>query len=362
MLPYFAVFFLLATGSMFEAGNEKKLVKTFFFWFSVVVLILFSGLRKMGVGVDDFNYVQKFLSIPDVSYWMSGDFVYSFSSTWMEPAYIFVGALLRVFTDNYSILFLVIASLSVGLAASNYKELSNKYILSLLLFFVHTYLYRDMTQLRFAISAAIGLYLISQVARREHLLVMRTIFFASLFHITSLTYLIVYVFSFITVTRGKLILILAISVVMGAMKVTPVLLGALPFLGPISIKLTNYSNSDYASSLGILDITNIKNVLILLLLFLLWNRIQPKVRYFESMMLFMTLSASWRLAFSDFAILAARVSSLFGIVEVILLPSIILAFRQKLLITLIIIVYAFLTLYLNLIVKVGRNPYEIWFM
>lgn len=361
MTPYLVVFGWLAFFSVAQNTKQFSYLKPFFFILSALLLIFFAGFREAGVGADDWNYVTKFLEVPDISYWINGDFTYSFSETWMEPAYIALGAMIRFFTSNYIYLFLVVSIFSVGLASYNYYKLSKYVFLVLVLFFVHTYLYRDINQIRAAIAAAIGLFLIPQIHYRQHFRVIGTICLAAAFHMVSLSLFLVYFLSFFKVTNKRLISGYLISLVLGGVGISTLLLNVLPNLGHITTKLTGYANSQYADTVSLFDITNIKNSFIFLTLVSLRWRIKDKAPYFDVTLLFYFIAVTWRIAFSDFGIFAARVATFFGIVEVLIIPTLIYAFRQKFIMTIFILIYAFLTLHLNLFVKEGRNPYELAF-
>ncbi|MDQ2109556.1 MULTISPECIES: EpsG family protein [unclassified Vibrio] len=359
MTPYLVVFGWLAFCSVAQNTKQFSYLKPFFFILSSLLLIFFAGFRGAGVGADDWNYIIKFLEVPDISYWFTGEFTYSFSETWMEPAYIALGAIIRLFTSNYTYLFLVVSLFSVGIASYNYYSFSKYVFLVLVLFFVHTYLYRDINQIRAAIAAAIGLFLIPQIYHRQHFKIICTIFLAGAFHMASLSYFLVYFISFLKLTNKRLFVGYVISITLGLLGVSSLLLSVLPNLGHVTTKLTGYANSGYAETVSLLDITNIKNSFILLLSVALRSRIKDKVIYFDTMLLFYFLAVTWRIAFSDFGIFAARVATFFSIVEVLLIPALIYAFRQKFIMTIFILLYAFLTLYLNLYFKEGRFPYEI---
>ncbi|NAW80289.1 hypothetical protein CAG60_15680, partial [Vibrio sp. V33_P6A3T137] len=116
MTAYLVVFGWLAFCSVAHNTKQLSYLKPFFFILSALLLIFFAGFREAGVGADDWNYVIKFLEVPDISYWFTGEFTYSFSETWMEPAYIALGAIIRLFTSNYTYLFLVVSLFSVGIA------------------------------------------------------------------------------------------------------------------------------------------------------------------------------------------------------------------------------------------------------
>lgn len=357
MAPYLYVFLMLSIFSVTAFIKQARQFKFIYLIVSFMLLFLFAGLRQNGVGADDFAYVAKFFEVPDLSFWFTGEFIYSFKSVYMEPGYIIYGAFIRMFTSDYLYLFAGVAFLSVGAAVHNYYRYSPYIFLTLLLFFVHTYLYRDMNQIRAGVAAALGLYLICTIDKKEHGKTLVVIALASLFHMAALSYIIVYALSFLKVTKKKLTLMLFISFVGGVIGVTSLFLSVMPNLGYISMKVMNYSTSKYAEPVGLFDLTNIKNLFISISLLLLWKRLHYRVKYFETMMLFLLTGTSWRILFSDFGILAARIATFFSIVEVIMVPALILAFKQKLLPTMMIIFYAFLTLYLNLFVKEGRFPY-----
>ena len=363
MAPYLVIFSFLSALAI--AGHAKQFgqIRLSLFILSALTLILFAGLRQAGVGADDWNYVDKFLIVPDLTKWLTGYYKYTFAEAWMEPAYTALGSLIRVFTDEYVFLFTAVALLSVGLACYNYYRYTPFVFLTLVLFFVHTYLYRDINQIRSAIAAAIGLFLISQIYHREHFKIMVTISFAGLFHMASLSLALVYFLSFFKVTRRRLVCGYLIAIILGLIGISPVLLlSILPNLGHVTTKLVGYAyDPNTADTISLFDLTSIKNSFIFLMLIYHWHYLAEKVKYFKVMMLFYSLAVSWRMAFNDFGIFAARIATFFGVVEVILVPTLLYLFKQRIFATILILVYAFLTLYLNLFVKAGRHPYELSF-
>lgn len=358
MNPYLYVFSLLSFFAVLSTVKMSHNYKLIIYIYLVVVLILFSGLRQLGVGNDDEAYVNMFLSIPDISHWLSGDYIYSLRETQMEVGYLAISSTVRFFTNDYVFLFLVIASISIGISCYNYYRYSPYIFLTLVLFFVHTYLYRDMNQIRAACAAAIGLYLINQIYLKQIKKGVLTILVCGLFHTAALALIIPFSLSFLKVTRKKLILIFSISFVFGAIGISSFLLNILPGGNYITSKLISYSSVDkYVESVSLFDLSNIKNIILFFLFIFYWNKIESKVKYFKIMMVFYTVGVSWRILFSDFGIIAGRVSTFFSIVEVILIPCLLLAFKNKIIPIIVIILYAFITLYLNLYVKDGRFPY-----
>lgn len=359
MAPYFLIFGIIGFFSCLELFKGFNSIKLASYFCASVILILFAGLRNAGVGADDFAYIEKFLSVPNLLFWFDGSFKYTFNDVWMEPGYIFIGAFLRIFTESYSVLFLSIAVLSVGIASYNYYRYSNFVFLTLALFFVHTFLYRDINQIRSAVAAAIGLFLVAQIAHRDHVKIIVTILVAGLFHTAALSYFILYAFSFFNHSRISLFYGFSIALFIGFLGISSILLQYLPDLGYVTVKLHEYANSEFANSVSLFDLTNIKNMILFLIFLFYWDTLKVKMKYFETMMLFYFLAVVWRIAFNDFGIFAARVATFYGIVEVLLVPSLLYIFRQRMFANFIVLIYGFITLYLNLYIKEGRFEYHL---
>lgn len=360
MAPYLFIFFTLSCFSLSPYIKQGKELKIPFLMFSYLMLFSFAGLREAGVGADDFVYVSKFLETPDISHWLFGNYSYSYKSTFMEPLYLIYGAFIRLFTDDYVFLFTGVAFLSVSLAVQNYYRYSHYIFLTLLLFFVHTFLYRDINQIRSGVAAAIGLFLIAQIHNRQHIKVWGTLCLASLFHIASFVLIFAYIFSFFKVTRNRVIVAYFCALFLGLIGVSQVVFQVIPGGGILAEKLHNYTeNGNYVNAVSLFDITNIKNSAIFFVIILFWKRLEKVVPYFTTLVLFYLLAVGIRITFWDLGVLAARTSTFFAIVEVILIPYFIFIFRNKVFVTLLIILYAFLILYLNLFVKEGRNPYAL---
>ena len=360
MAPYLFIFFVLSCFSLSPYTKQGKVLKIPLFILCYFILFLFAGLREVGVGADDFNYVHRFLEIPDISQWVSGNYNYSYKSTYMEPLYVIYASFIRLLTDDYVLLFMGVAFLSVSFAVQNYYRYSHYIFLTLLLFFVHTYLYRDINQIRSAVAAAIGLFLIAQIHNRQHIKIWFTLLFAGMFHLASVVLCLAYFLSFFNVTRRRVAAAYCLSVFFGLVGVSQLVFQIVPGGGILAKKLYSYTeNGNYLNAISLFDITNIKNSAILFVIIIFWKRLEKVVPYFSTMVLFYLLAVGIRIAFWDLGVLAARTSTFFAIVEVILIPYFVCIFRNKLFITLLIILYAFLTLYLNIFVKTGRNPYEL---
>lgn len=359
MFPYVTMFLALAVMALITQLDPLRPMNRYFFVIPVGLLILFSGLRVSGVGSDDHNYEYIFNEMPTLSEYIGNPGLYDLSSYRKEIGFLIVNLILKSISNDYTTLFMFCALFSVGIAGSAYRYLSPFPYVSLLLFFVHTFLYRDMNQIRAAMAAAICLYCIPYMARQAYLKVVLVILTASLFHVASLCMFLAMLFGLQEPSRKKACAYVLFSIFLGVISISSVILSFLPGLNTsITTSVVNYSQSEmYSQDLGMWHITNIKSLVILLVLTIFFNKLRSQINYFSVMYSFYTLGVCWRLAFNDFAILAGRIATFFEIVEVVLVPCLILLVRQRFVGHFLIFAYAFSVFYLNVFV-VPRRDYE----
>lgn len=359
---YLYLFFFIALIAFFDLFIEFRYVRKHFYLCVVIVLVLFSGFRGYGVGTDDLNYIDIFNSSPSLSDWFSGKYVYNYSDSFIEPGYLFLNSSIKLLSSNSRWLIFIVALFSIGIASYNYYKYSEYSFLVLLMFFSHTFLYRDMNQIRSALAAALGLFLFTYIPKKQNLKSFITITACLSIHLASISYLIGYLFSKLKPGKWILIFLVIFGLIVGYLNLSSVLLGMIPSANVLALKLIDYSQNElFVNSVSLLDLTNIKNIMIMIIVFCCWDRmilLSPRFPIFAT---FMGLSTFWRLAFSDFGVLAGRVSTLLGISEVLLIPSFIILFRNRFLGFIVVFIYAFLMLYLNLFIKDDFHQYAFEF-
>ncbi len=358
MYPYITVFFTLVFFSLIAHYREIKKNEKYIVIVITILLILFSGLRFSGTGSDDWSYIIIFDKVNKLSDALFSIDELNIMGHHMEYGYILLNSVVKSFSDNYMFLFLCTAFISVGFSSYNYLKYSPYIFLTLLLFFVHTYLYRDMNQIRAAIAASISLFSIRHIEDKNHAKFYIVMFFSSLFHIASLIIFIPYLLSLTKFTKFKSLFFVILGFVLGGLSISTIIINNFPLIGSVTQTLNNYAESEYNSrSLGLFNITNIKVLAIYVFSYFYYDRLEKKLPYFRTIFIFYTLDLAWRFAFNDFAILAGRLATFFEIIEVILIPSYILIFKNKRIATLVIIFYASAVFYMNIFI-IERIDYK----
>ncbi|MBT6325582.1 MAG: hypothetical protein HOJ35_06410, partial [Bdellovibrionales bacterium] len=190
------------------------------------------------------------------------------------------------------------------------------------------------------------------------------ILFACTFHFSALSYLFLYIMNFFRdrFSSTRMVIILCIASLLPLFGFTRLVIFNLPNLGFITTKLVNYSISQYSYNLGFLEIVNLKNIFILCVLLFFRKRLACRFIYFDSMLFMYFFGIVIRIGLSDFAIMAGRIGALYTVVEVILIPSLIMLFRQKILVWFFIVFYSGLMLFLNLYSGSSRSTIQPYVM
>jgi hypothetical protein len=160
-------------------------------------------------------------------------------------------------------------------------------------------------------------------------------------------------------SRRVLLLPIVIGMFLAMIHWADIFIGFLGRFGLVPQGVKEYvgiSSLDY--NLGILNPVTIKQILLCVFCIYYVESLTKLNRYFYPLLVMYILSTAWILAFSSFAILAARVATFFSVGEIILLPIIVLKFRQQKLVLASILLLGCAMLVLNLAFKNMWPPYH----
>ncbi|EHV2824638.1 EpsG family protein, partial [Vibrio parahaemolyticus] len=144
----FLIIFLIAILDVLKKSEYIKIAQLLLFSF---VLVIFSGLR-FNVGWDFDNYKMIFEERGNLQ---------SIYEMKMEPGYLLLNTLSKEISDNYTLLFFIVALLSISLKLIFIRKYSPYFALSLLYYFALYFLAKEMGQIRQAL--AVSLLLISTI-------------------------------------------------------------------------------------------------------------------------------------------------------------------------------------------------------
>ncbi len=341
MLPYFIIFIFLSLFAILDAVNVDSKQKQWFLLLVAVVLILFAGLR--GENFADYSsYREYFRTITN------GE---SSSVVAMDPGFLLINKFVASITDNPLWLFLLISLLAIGINFRCYVDYTPFYFIAILVYFSHTFLGRELMQIRAGLAAAIILYSYKYIVSRKFWKFLFVVLTASTIHLASIVVLIIYPISRLKIKIKLWYTILGISLIVGYLTPLGKIIKILPQIDILQ-RIQYYSdNSMYNINLGILtNPTLLKQLIICLVGLMFYDILKVKVWGYHVLLTSYVVATCWLILFRDFSIFSARIATFFSITEVLLLSGYVYLFgyRSRIFYLFLVIIFAFAMLFLNI--------------
>lgn len=335
MFLYLSIFISIAALSFLPA--QKLLLKAI-----MIFLFLMCAFRGESVDRDYANYIMLIFD-------SANNLLFP-----IEPSFKLMSFIAINVFNAYLIVFVVFALISISLKYNVIKKCSPFLLLSVLVYYSNTFLLQDMTQIRAGVAGAIVLYSVLQYAKKTKAIeFVILISLAATFHITALLFLVVLLFDPYAVSRKYIIIYFLM--LFGAYLSYYLGVNFLTLLNFIPISYVQYKFSDYINQsqgadfvpVNIFSVMQILHLLIVTLSFV----IARKKSLIGKGVLFLKIYSLSPLAFivlSSLPVFSLRVSELFSISEIILLPSLVLLFKQRNFAKLVVVGICFIMFYINI--------------
>jgi hypothetical protein len=359
MIPYFLNFAVISVLALFQLDRYWLIRRKVLLFFSLFGLTIFSGLRSEKVGADYDSYKEFFYQFEGLFSGGLGQ-IFEFEKYFFEPGFAALIVVVRTFTDDNIVFFLVVSSVTSWLMAGSLLRLTPYPLLAVLVFYSYDFFTNYMVAIRFGIAVALSLYFIVFVSERRHGFAILSWVVACLFHTSALILFIPYVFSFFALRRINVIIATILALVIGSLELgTTIFTNLLPgFIPRAESAVTYIASSKYGESLGFLGFVNVKYLLIVFAVLFFWRRIFSSIPYFKMVLVFFVSGMLLRIAFHDVGFIIGRTSALLGTAEILLVPGIVLAiFGRSAISWLLLSYYSLIHLFFILMVR-GYNEYS----
>lgn len=209
MLPYFIfLFIVIIVSSLLQRFRHTPYLSSLFKFILFLVLVLFASLRNASVGTDTNNYVGSFLSDRNRGY-----NIFEIQSS-IETGYLFLERFAQLLTDQYWVLLLLVAMITVYFYLKTILKLSKNYGISFLVFItLGSYLF-FFNGARQGIAAAIFSFSIIEIKKRNLKKYLLWIALAFLFHKTVIITTPLYYILRLKYSTKNLIIIIASSLLL----------------------------------------------------------------------------------------------------------------------------------------------------
>lgn len=345
MFAYWLFFSIIGFFSLLVIFKINKFETFSLFIFAVLFLILFCGLRTESNDYDGykeiFSHVPSFL---DLNYeWLIS------KSVNVEYGFIILSSFIKLFSSNVVYLMLVVAALAIFLNSYVIWKLSPYVFLSLLLYFSHNFILKETIQIRQGLASAIILYAFYK-HNNQSLVVLLIMLAGSIQSSAYLTFIPLY-FAYKNITNKQYYLILIIFIFLTFSFSGRHLFESILNLFGLPDSISGYLGwEEHDFKIGFLSPILFKQILIFSVLLYFRSQLTEKYLHFNFFFNFYFFSTIWYIYFNDFAIVAGRVSNLFSVGEIILIPMLISVIlpRHRIYFYFSIIVLGAITLFLDL--------------
>lgn len=327
--------FIISWGKDVLTIKEKSLLFISFL-FVFFVLVAFSGMRS-NVGYDYGSYRELYYGFSNVE----------LSNVRLEPFFQFLMSFLHSLDAKFEIFVFIVAIMSVSIKLFTISSVSKYVFLSVLLYFSQDYLARDMGNIRQGLAIAFCALSFLYNAREKTYLFYIYLLIATICHYTAIIFLLVRVERFFRnrISREFIIFTVLVSIFLGQLISFANLEIIAKFLdiNYLNVKLSDYANKPvYLSEIG-LTAGSVQRLLVFSVFLFLERQLKDSGYYYE------LRSVAWigllvYFLFNNFEILAVRGGVYFRFFDVFIYPLIISAFfgfRERFLLLILVVMYAF---------------------
>jgi len=322
---FFICYFIAVS---FELGNDQK-QRDVVLAIACIVLTLLAGFRGLswadtGVYATSFEYFT-----PDIFNFSFSDKIFGYG----EKGFYFLQVVVRTFTDNYTVFFLVIASLSFYFLYKDLRQYSIFPLIGLCAYVARFIVGRNFMQIRAGLAYVVLMLSIKYIYTKDWKRYFFIVFIAWTLHRSCIIAVPLYfVCNWIKVKKWHVYLALAASFMMGI----------------FGQGLAHALVEDNASDLNIgerytdaggeqkqLEGLGMRNPMIyfqtfiLLAYTMLEKRLAPLNKYYYIIRNAYLYSAMTLICFNSYKVLAARSSSMYATLEFVIIPSLIFMFNKK---------------------------------
>lgn len=316
-------------------GTEENTNDAWILVCIVVLMTLLAGLRPIGLDADSDTY-QAYFFTPD-------------TSEGVEETYLILCRLLLPYFDTVRPIFIIYALISVPLMAYSLYRLTKNHLLTFTVWIGHYYILHDMTQIRLGLALSIvfwGLYYLKSGTKAIYVV---SVLIASCFHVSVALFLLLAFVGNEDLSKWwkiALVVVPSFCYLIGLLHVD--LIPMLPF-EYVQDKINAYETM---RDLGVMgeSINLLKPVYLIRLMayyLLLWKNdlLKEHFAFYNIGLKMLALSFVLFTLLSSIPAISYRLFDLFGVIEILMIPTLAYAFKPSAVGKCFVILFSFAYLY-----------------
>jgi hypothetical protein len=344
MISYYSIFLFLSICLLFSQKESNNTI-----WPPLLILSLFAGLRGASSGdyCNYYNIISATKSLYDI-------YIIYLDQTitgLQDYGFIFLISIIKIFITNSVLVFLSIAILAVGINLYSLRKLSPMFYGSVIIYFSHAFIYKEMAQMRHGLASAFLLMTIVLLYEKKFFQYLAFYLFAVSNHISAIVGISFIFIKKYSIKRYIALLTIIIFIILVYYNIDLLIIQFIESFNLLPERYFLYKGTvTKGSTIGIItNITTVKHLLIFMVCFFYFNQLSNKFgSLFELLFGIYCLGIVWLILFNSYSILAARVATFFTIVEIILVPMIAIYLTNRKFAQIIIIFYALTHLSYNI--------------
>ncbi|MEG4931347.1 EpsG family protein [Microcoleus sp. F10-B2] len=310
----FLIFGVLCFFAAVAGYSKDSRVSTALAVLSALGLVLFAGLREIGIDQDSYGYLL---------YYNLSDGRMSLSA---EPTFVLMARIVRFISEDsgFRVLLVFYAFLGVLIKMWAISKISENFWLAFLTYFSYFFFLHEFTQIRAGVASGLVLLSLYWVYHRNLRMFLVIIAIASVFHFSALVALPIYLLRNNFNLYIKIMIAIAIPLGLLFRGINFNFALVLPS-ELIASKIEVYTKLSESADLrlNIFNLFYLVKYVLLYLLLIFSDRIARRAKYFPLMLQMYALSMFFYIALSFNTAFAMRISEIFGVVEVVLIPTLI---------------------------------------
>ena len=348
-MPYFVIiiFILISIFSLLEDKIKREQVTIISAVF-VIILIIFAGMREVGVDYDSTNYESAYKNY-DIA-------------EGVDFSFILISFILNKISSDVHLLFMFYALLGVSLKYLVIRKTSISPIVPLMVYVCYYYDMHECMQIRSGILG--GFYLLSlfYIAKKQRKVAFIMLIIGSFFHISGLILLpILFLNNTQFPKKNKFLwcMVIPISYIIHFLGISFITSLDIPYIGS-KLEIYQRMHENGSSELGVNVFSPLLLMNILMFYYLMYfsETITAENKYFPLMIKCFSIGISSYMCFSFLPVLASRVNILYGTVSIILFSNVMYTIKPRYASVSLLILFCFL--YLNYGLKCFEGFVFLW--
>ncbi|AXG18937.1 TPA: EpsG family protein [Escherichia coli] len=303
-------FILLSLCIIFQVNTKPSLIYTIMLLFIALFMAGIAGFR-----IDSPDYENYYLYFNMLS---KGIDYRQINIVAPDPAFALLNICLSRLSTNPLILFLFFGITSVLINAFCFKKYVKYFMISMLFYLVHTYVARELMQIRAGLACALCLFSLRYIVNKCPWRFLITIILASSFHLGAVVFLIAYPLGQYKFNSKKVAIAIICALIISSIFPLGAFFKSLPSYAFLN-RIQYYNDTEYGQSSSLFTNVVIIKELLIIIVCLAYRRVLENIPYFNVSFNTYVVSLIWLILWNDFSIVASRIATFYSIGEVLLM-------------------------------------------